>query len=290
MLVLGVVGTKGGTGKTTVAANLAAVYADMGYRVLMVDTDPRPSLSGYFQIKHRSEYGLVNALRNQAVTAACISQTIFPNLDIVCSDDADAAMQVWLGGELESHHYLRFALSTPPVEENYDIVVIDTGGTVGALQNTATLASDQLIIPVVPATLGVREFISGTKALIKKYEPNPSFRGRIGQIKAVFNQVSNTRDCKEIIAGLHENFFALDGRVTMMKTEIPRSVAYTEAATRRLPAHMHERNRKGGTMLDAYTTLHSLAKEIVPGLSDLAGQGEIPDSYTEPNLKADNNG
>jgi cellulose biosynthesis protein BcsQ len=54
MLVLGVVGTKGGTGKTTVAANLAAVYADMGYRVLMVDTDPRPSLSSYFQIKHRA--------------------------------------------------------------------------------------------------------------------------------------------------------------------------------------------------------------------------------------------
>ena len=39
MVILTVVSTKGGTGKTTLTASLAAVLADMGFRVLMVDTD-----------------------------------------------------------------------------------------------------------------------------------------------------------------------------------------------------------------------------------------------------------
>jgi len=36
---------KGGTGKTTTAANLGAALADMGYLTLLVDLDPQASLT-----------------------------------------------------------------------------------------------------------------------------------------------------------------------------------------------------------------------------------------------------
>ena len=55
---------KGGSGKTTIAACLARVYADRGYRVIAVDADPTLNLSilfGYEDIKPISEMkSLVN--------------------------------------------------------------------------------------------------------------------------------------------------------------------------------------------------------------------------------------
>ena len=54
MFVFGVVATKGGVGKTTIAANLGGLLADIGYRVLLIDADVQPSLSRYFALSHHA--------------------------------------------------------------------------------------------------------------------------------------------------------------------------------------------------------------------------------------------
>jgi len=45
MIIITVVSTKGGVGKTTATANLGAILADLGQRVLLVDADPAPRLT-----------------------------------------------------------------------------------------------------------------------------------------------------------------------------------------------------------------------------------------------------
>ena len=50
MIKFTVTSTKGGVGKTTLTANLGALLADMGLRVLLVDADVQPSLSKYFPL------------------------------------------------------------------------------------------------------------------------------------------------------------------------------------------------------------------------------------------------
>ena len=47
-VILSFTSTKGGVGKTTLTANIAALLADIGLRVLIIDGDVQPSLSKYY--------------------------------------------------------------------------------------------------------------------------------------------------------------------------------------------------------------------------------------------------
>ena len=49
MKKIAICATKGGVGKTTLTANLGAIIASRGHRVLLVDADPQPSLSSFYQ-------------------------------------------------------------------------------------------------------------------------------------------------------------------------------------------------------------------------------------------------
>ena len=52
MITFTVLSTKGGVGKTTLTANLGAVLAGMGLRVLLIDADVQPSLSKFFPLEN----------------------------------------------------------------------------------------------------------------------------------------------------------------------------------------------------------------------------------------------
>jgi len=62
MIKFTVLSTKGGVGKTTLAANLGALMADMGLRVLLVDADVQPALSKYYRIKREAPFGLTKVI------------------------------------------------------------------------------------------------------------------------------------------------------------------------------------------------------------------------------------
>lgn len=62
MLVISIISTKGGVGKTTTAANLGGFAADAGLRVLLVDLDVQPTLSSYYTLTHRAPSGIYELL------------------------------------------------------------------------------------------------------------------------------------------------------------------------------------------------------------------------------------
>lgn len=53
MHVFSVISTKGGAGKTTVAANLGGLLADAGKRMLL-ELDIQPTLSSYFDLTYEA--------------------------------------------------------------------------------------------------------------------------------------------------------------------------------------------------------------------------------------------
>ncbi len=66
-----VVNAKGGCGKTTVATNLASLYASQGFRTALMDHDPQGSASRWLKLRpaDRPEIHGVNAHQRQAVNA-----------------------------------------------------------------------------------------------------------------------------------------------------------------------------------------------------------------------------
>jgi chromosome partitioning related protein ParA len=72
--------SKGGVGKTTLLANLGGLLADMGARTLLVDADPQPSLTKYFDLGYVAPEGLAEVITGGALTHRAIWRTSAPKL------------------------------------------------------------------------------------------------------------------------------------------------------------------------------------------------------------------
>jgi len=267
-----VTSTKGGVGKTTLTANLGALLADMGLRVLLIDADVQPSLSKYFPLStSKPSAGLTEVIVRGEVTESCITATLYQNLDIVVSDDPEGNLPHWLLNRIDRGFRLRFALQSPVVADAYDCVLIDTQGAIGPLQDAAVLAADILISPITPEMLSAREFKDGTMELLDRLEPGGALGATLGPMKAVIYRQDRTTDARIIASGIRDDFIKFKGRVSVLDTVVPHAKAYKEAATLRIPVHRHERKREGVTP-SASTVMHQLAWELIPSLQGvLAG-------------------
>jgi chromosome partitioning related protein ParA len=279
MIKFTVTSTKGGVGKTTLTANLGALLADMGLRVLLIDADVQPSLSKYFPLAvAKPVAGLTEVIVRGAVSASCITATVYQNLDIVISDDPEGNLPHWLLNRIDRGFRLRFALQSPAVVEAFDCVLIDTQGAIGPLQDAAVLAADILVSPITPEILSAREFRDGTMELLDRLEPGGALGASLGPMKAVIYRQDRSADARIIASGIREDFIKLKGRVAVLETVVPHAKAYKEAATLRVPVHRHERKRDGPTP-SAYTVMHQLAWELIPSLegvfADLLPRREV---------------
>lgn len=269
MIKFTVTSTKGGVGKTTLTANLGALLADMGLRVLLIDADVQPSLSKYFPLATpKPSAGLTEVIVRGEVTEQCITATLYQNLDIVVSDDPEGNLPHWLLNRIDRGFRLRFALQSPAVVNAYDCVLIDTQGAIGPLQDAAVLAADILVSPITPEILSAREFEDGTMELLDRLQPSSALGAALGPMKAVIYRQDRTNDARDIARNIRDDFIKLKGRVTVLETVVPHAKAYKEAATLRIPVHRHEKKRDGPTP-SAYTVMHQLAWELIPSLEGM---------------------
>jgi len=266
MIRFSIISTKGGVGKTTLTANLAALLADLGLRVLIIDADVQPSLSKFFPIAScERSGGLTDVIVQGEIKTASIRPTVYGNLDIVLSDDPQGNLPHWLLTRIDRGVRLRVALQAPAVASAYDCVLIDTQGAVGPLQDAAALAADVLISPITPEILSAREFRDGTLELISRLSPSATLGAPLPPIKAVIYRQDRTKDAKMIAAALRADLSGVKANVSVLDTVIPHAKAYKEAATLRVPVHRHER-RRTGPMASASATMHSLVWELIPEL------------------------
>lgn len=271
-VVISFVSTKGGVGKTTVAANLGGLLAAFGMKVLEIDADVQPSLSRFFPVHYRSPRGLTAVVTSGGNPSAdCISRTIFSNLDLIYSDTADAGLQSWLNRREDRLMIMRRAMRSP-VLESYDVVLIDTQGAVGELQKSAAMAADYMVSPVKPDALSAGEFASGTVAMLDELNRLSDFGAsfRSGDLHVLINAHERTVNARVLTQTVRAQFGA-GPRVRVLDTVIPSAAAYAGAAMSRIPVHDFDRRRSFPR--SAWNVMHALAWELFPALTGQYADG-----------------
>jgi chromosome partitioning protein len=189
MYVVSVINYKGGVGKTTTTANLAAELSWREYNVLMIDLDPQASLTfsfikpeeweKYFSASKTIKYWFDSFTNG---SSSDLNDLIFsPNnvsaklkgkgkLDLIPSHlgliNVDLELATELGGAslkqskknfLKVHNRLSNGIQQIEDEE-YDLILIDCPPNFNVVTKTAIVASDNILIPAKPdylSTLGI---------------------------------------------------------------------------------------------------------------------------------------
>lgn len=268
--------SKGGIGKTSIAGNLGATLADMGYRVLLVDADIQQSLSNFFLVIEPAEKGLRQLIQDQQRPdydpLECISRTDIDNLDLVVSNDFDKSLSHWIRQSSSRFQALRVALAR--LDDHYDYIIIDTQGSdgTGDLQELAVRAADKLLIPLVPDALVLREFAANTLALLDRLRPFDvaDTMNAIPVPHVGIYKVERTRSHTVYVEGIRQMFvdYAADGRIHPLTTEIPKKVAYNDAQSgeHKIPVHRFDSKRESANQVlpCAYESMTALAHELFP--------------------------
>ncbi len=157
MHVLSVSSLKGGVGKTTVALGLASSALNKGLNTLIIDLDPQcDATSGLAAV---NEFGasvaeVLQTPKLPAIRRAIVSSSwqrgskmdvmVGSPRSLLLDNPAPTVADVWKLEEVLTQ-----------IEEDYDLVIIDTPPSINALTRTAWVASDRVIIVTEPSLYSV---------------------------------------------------------------------------------------------------------------------------------------
>ncbi len=153
MRTLAVINQKGGSGKTTTAINLAAVWAASGHRTLLVDVDPQSHCAAGLAVPEDAIDAHIGSamLRpaNKTPDLRALAWRISTNLDLVPSAMQLAGLEAPRGGLADRpDRDVRLSHLLAPLAGRYDACVIDCPPSIGLLTFNALRAADDVLIPV----------------------------------------------------------------------------------------------------------------------------------------------
>jgi chromosome partitioning protein len=170
---------KGGVGKTSLVYHIPWMYADQGHQVLAVDLDPQANLTTAMVDETRLEtlwssggpatiYGSIAPLMGG--TGDIVSphrEPVAPKLELVVGDLSISQFEDELASQwarcldrqeqafrvVSAFHRCIQRAAAP---SNADIVLVDLGPTMGAINRAALVACSHIVMPVAPDPLSLQ--------------------------------------------------------------------------------------------------------------------------------------
>ncbi len=212
---------KGGTGKTTSAANSASYLVALGKRVLLVDVDPQGNATSGVGVNPEGVgRNLYHGLVHDAHPDEIIQKTPLLNLHLLPSSQDLAGAAVELIKADDREYRLRNLLRK--VGRRYDFILIDPPPSLDIFTVNALTAADHVIIPVQCEYYA----LEGLAKLLKTIDlVNKNLRTKITLMGALLTMFDRTSRLHRAVAKeVRRNF---PGYV--FDTVIPRNVSLAEA-------------------------------------------------------------
>ncbi len=210
---IGVTNLKGGVGKTTISQNLAVGLAHIGYKVCIVDTDRNQNSLAW--VGERSDD--------------------LPNLLAVGLTDSKSLNKM-----------------VDQLDKDHDFIVIDGTPSLSEMSTRIILASDLLLIPILPSGHDIRSM----QLFFERYEQAKEFRD---DIPAYFflNQFSEK-------VKLHQSTVELlkDFGIGMLKTKFARRIAYAETSITGQGVYEYSDPKAKAEVVEFTTEVLEIAKEL----------------------------
>src|SRR4051794_29566393 len=128
MRVISLLGQKGGTGKSTLALNLAVAASLRGERPILVDLDPQATASSWYTTRENKDIGVLSAFG--------------------------------------AHTKLEAILKSAS-QSGFSIAIVDTPGSCNRASLAATQRSDLCLVPVRPSEADLRATMSTLRSLCR---------------------------------------------------------------------------------------------------------------------------
>jgi chromosome partitioning protein len=190
--VLSVSSLKGGVGKTTVSLGLASAAYAKGLRTLVVDLDTQCDASTGLGAIGEFETTVVDVLKrpvhgvvHKAILPSSWNKTQPSKIDVLVGESL-ASQYDSPNPTVRDLWKLEQALST--VEDDYDLVIIDTPPSLNGLTRSAWTASDRVLLVAEPAIFAV----GGVKRAMQAVdEVHDQLNPRLALVGVVLNRVNS---------------------------------------------------------------------------------------------------
>ena len=227
-MIITVAQEKGGVGKTATAKNLAVAAARQGRRVLAVDADPQWALTrqlGLHPGTPELPFTLVDVLTGRLAAGEAIVSGIH-GIDVLPAARDLRGVELALVGEVARDTRLVQALA--PIQDSYELIVIDTPPNLGMLTVNALVPADVVLAPVAASDEGAVQGLAELRATLAKLAPLRADQGA-PELQVV---LTRWRDGRRMTAAVEDALATLGVPVTV---RVPHRAVVQHASVRRVP-------------------------------------------------------
>ena len=198
---------KGGPGKTTMCTNIAYELSEMGYNVLIIDTDSQMDATKTFFDEEYADFiqskNFYECLTARSNLQEAIISTQYERIDLIAANVKLSNIELFLSTMSFKEKAVIDCLAEIKKENYYDFILFDMDKNIGQLNTAVLMASDYLMIVSECATY----HLDGIGTMKQQYELVHGFNDKLSILGIILNKVNARKEvAKEAMEIIEEIF------------------------------------------------------------------------------------